>query len=119
MLTALGMNLLCKSEYKRGKAAPEPKTNTNFDTVAGRGVYTSGYWRKAVTYSAPLLYPGHKRFINFVLLVEGPGDLSDYGVGVAHKAEAVLQQPKKTGKNNKAEFHMGKGKGSWRIVPQV
>jgi hypothetical protein len=38
--------------------------------------------------------------IKFGLLVEVPGDLSDHGVGVAHKAEAVLQQLKKTGKNN-------------------
>ena len=29
--------------------------------------------------------------IKFVLLVEVPGELSDHGVGVAHKAEAVLQ----------------------------
>jgi hypothetical protein len=39
-------------------------------------------------------------------------------VGVAHKAEAVLQQPKKTGKNNQAEFHMDNGKDSWRIIPK-
>ena len=51
--------------------------------------------------------------------MEVPGDLSDHGVGVAHKAEAVLQQPKKTGKNNnKAEFHMDKGKDSWLIIPK-
>ena len=65
---------------------------TNFETVAGRGVYTSGSWRKAVTYSAPLLYLGQKWLIKFALLVEVPGDLSDHGVGVAHKAKAVLQQ---------------------------
>ncbi len=34
------------------------------------------------------------------MLVEVPGDLSDHGAGVAHKAEAVLQQLKKTGKYN-------------------
>ena len=56
--------------------------------------------------------------IKFVLLVEVPGDLSDHGVGVAHKAEAVLQQPKKTGKKNKAEFHMDNGKDSWFIIPK-
>ena len=38
--------------------------------------------------------------IKFGLLVEVPGELSDHVVGVAHKAEAVLQQLKKTGKNN-------------------
>ena len=40
---------------------------------------------------------GDRLLIKFVLLVEVPGDLSDHGVGVAHKAEAVLQQPKKAG----------------------
>ena len=49
---------------------------------------------------APLLYLGQKWLIKFGLLVEVPGDLSEHGVGVAHKAEAVLQQLKKTGKNN-------------------
>ena len=39
-LTALGGNLLCKSEIKRGKAAPEQDMKTNFETVAGGGVYT-------------------------------------------------------------------------------
>ena len=53
----LGGNLLCKSEDKKGKAAPEQKMKTKFETAAGRGVYASRYWRKAVTYSAPLLYP--------------------------------------------------------------
>ena len=56
--------------------------------------------------------------IKFVLLVEVPGDLSDNGVGVAHKAEAVLQQPKITRKTNKAEFHMDNGKGSSLIIPK-
>ena len=57
--------------------------------------------------------------IKFVLLVEAPDDLSDHGVGVAHKAEAALQQPKKTGNNNnKAEFHMDKCKDSWLIIPK-
>ena len=56
--------------------------------------------------------------IKFVLLVKVPGDLSNHDVGVAHKAEAVLQQPKKAGKKNKAEFHMDNGKDSWRIIPK-
>ena len=56
--------------------------------------------------------------MKFVLLVEVPDDISDHGVGVAHKAEAVLQQPKKTGKHNKAEVHMDKGRDSWLIVPK-
>ena len=57
--------------------------------------------------------------IKYLLLVEVPGDPSDHGVGVAHKAEAVLQQPKKARTNkNKAEFHMGNGKDSWRIIPK-
>ena len=90
---------MCKSEYKRGKAA-EQHMETDFETVVGRGVYTRGSWRKAVTYSDPLLYPGQKLLIKFVFLVEVPGDLSDHGVGVAHKAEAVLQQLKKTRNNN-------------------
>ena len=55
---------------------------------------------KVCHFFAPLLYLGHKRLTKFVLLVEVPGDLSDHGVGVAHKAEAVLQQLKKTGNNN-------------------
>ena len=58
------------------------------------------YWSRAATYSPPLLYLGQKWLIKFGLLVEVPGDLSDHGVGVAHKAEAVLQQLKKTGNNN-------------------
>ena len=37
-LTALGGNSLCKSEIKRGKAAPEQDMKANFET-AGRGVY--------------------------------------------------------------------------------
>ncbi len=53
-----------------------------------------------------------KWLTKFVLLVEVPGDLSDHGVGVAHKAEAVLQQPKTTGKNKKAEFNMDEGNDS-------
>ena len=64
-----------------------------------------------------MLYLGQKWLNKFVFLVEVPGDLSDHGVGVAHKAEAVLQQPKKTGKNNKAEFHIDKGKDSWLSIP--
>ncbi len=39
-LTALGGNFVCKSEIKRGKAAPEQDMNTNFETAAGGGVYT-------------------------------------------------------------------------------
>ena len=39
-LTALGGNFVCKSEIKRGKAAPEQDMKTNFETVVGRGVYT-------------------------------------------------------------------------------
>ena len=57
--------------------------------------------------------------IKFVLLAEVPGDLSDHGVGVAHKAEAILQQPKKAGKTNKAEFHMDNGNDSLANHPQV
>ncbi len=56
--------------------------------------------------------------IKFVLLVEIPGDIGDHGVGVAHKAEAVLQQPKKATKTNKAEFHMDNGNDSWRTIPK-
>ena len=44
--------------------------------------------------------------------------ISAITAGVAHKAEAVLQQPKKAGKNNKAEFHMDNGKDSWLIIPK-
>ena len=51
---------MCKSEDKRGKAAPEQTMNTNFETAAGKGVHTSKYWGKSVTYSALLLYPGQK-----------------------------------------------------------
>ena len=47
-LTALGGNFLCRSEIKRGKAA-EQDMKTNFETVVGRGVYTRGSWRNAVT----------------------------------------------------------------------
>ena len=39
-LTALGGNFVCKSETKRGKAAPEQYMKTNFETAVGRGVYT-------------------------------------------------------------------------------
>ena len=88
----LGRNLLCKSEDEMGKAAPEQQMNTNFETAAGKGVYTSRRWGKALSYSAPLLYPGQPLLINIVLLVEVPGDLSDHGVGVAHKVEPVLQE---------------------------
>ena len=94
-LTALGGNLLCKSEDKRGKAAPEQQIKTNFETSVGRGVYTSGRWGKSLNYSVPLLYPGQRFLFKIVLLVEVPGDLSDHGVGVAHKAAAVLQKKRK------------------------
>ena len=56
--------------------------------------------------------------IKFVFLVKAPGVLSDHGVGVAHKAEAALQQPKKTGKKRKAKFHMDEGKDSWLLIPK-
>ena len=45
-LMALGGNYLCKSEDKKGKAAQEPTMKSNFETAAGRGVYTSRFWRK-------------------------------------------------------------------------
>ena len=37
-LTALGGNLLCNSEIKRGKVAPEQDMNPTFETAVGRGV---------------------------------------------------------------------------------
>ena len=86
---------MCKSEDKRGKAAPEQQIKTNFETSSGRGVYTSGRWGKSLSYSVPLLYPGQRLLFNTVLLVEVPGDLSDHGVGVAHEAAAVLQKKKR------------------------
>ena len=46
-LTALGGNLLCRSEDNKGKAAPEQNMKTNFETVVGRGVYTRGFLEKA------------------------------------------------------------------------
>ena len=64
------------------------------------------------------MYLGQKLLIKFVLLVEVPEDISDHGVGMAHKAEAVLQQPKTARKKNKAEFHMDNGNDSWRIIPK-
>ena len=106
-MTALGGNYLCKSEEKKGKAAQAPTMKSNFSTHVGRGICTSGSWRKAATYSAPLLRPGQRHLIKFVLLVEVPGDLSDHGVGVAHKAQAIYQEPPKTGQKKKAMmFHM-------------
>ena len=39
-VNALGGNLLCTSEINRGKAATEQDMKTNFESVAGRGVYT-------------------------------------------------------------------------------
>ena len=57
------------------------------------------------------MYPGQRFLIKLVLLVEVPGDLSDRGVGVAHKAEAVLQN---TGRMK--EFQMDEGKLSWLII---
>jgi hypothetical protein len=92
---------------------------SNFETVVGRAVYTSGYWRNVVSYSAPLLYPGQRGLIKFVLLVEVPGDLSDHGVGVAHKAQAVYQEPPKTGNQKKAMmFHMDEGQDSGLSIPK-
>ena len=92
---------MCKSEDKRGKAAPEQQIKTNFETSAGRGVYTSGRWGKSLNYSVPLMYPGQKLLFKIVLLVEVPRDLSDHGVGVAHKAVVVLHQKiKKTRRYN-------------------
>ena len=102
-----------KSADKRGKAAPEQQINTNFETSSGRGVYTSGRWGKSLSYSVPLLYPGWRFLFKLVLLVEVPGDLSDHGVGVAHKAEAVLQN-----KGNNKEFQIDEGKDSWLIKPK-
>ena len=91
-LTALGGNLLCNSEDKRVNVAPEQQIKTNCETSVGRGGYTSGRWGKSLSYSVPLMYPGQKLLFKIVLLVEVPGDLSDHGVGVAHKAAAVLQK---------------------------
>jgi hypothetical protein len=87
---------LCKSEDKRGTAAPEQRMKTKFETAAGKGVYTSRRLGKYLNYSVPLLYPGQRFLFKIVLLVEVPGDLSDHGVGVAHKAAAVLQKKKET-----------------------
>ena len=83
---------MCKSEDKRGKAAPEQQIKTNFETFVGRGVYTSGRLGKSLHYSVPLLYPGQRFLFKIVLLVEVPGELSDHGVRVAHKVVAVLQK---------------------------
>ena len=71
---------------------------TNFEAAAGEGVYPSRRWGKAVSYSVPLLYPGQRFLFEIVLLVEVPRDLSDHGVGVAHKAAAVLQKKMKKNK---------------------
>ena len=56
--------------------------------------------------------------IKCVWLVDVPSDINNHGVGVAPKAEAVLQQEKRTRKNNKAAFHMNEGRGSWLIIPK-
>ena len=52
--------------------------------------------------------------IKFVLLVEIPRDLSDHGVGVAHKAAAV------TGKKQKkaSTFKMYEVEDSWLMIPK-
>ena len=68
-----------------------------------------------MSYSVPLLYPGQRLLFKIVLLVEVPGDLSDHGVGVAHKAAAVLQKKKD---NNKIQLHMDKGSDYWLIIPK-
>ena len=57
-LTALGGNLLCKSENKRGKAAPEQQINTNIETSVGRGVYTSGRWGEVFELLRSTVVPG-------------------------------------------------------------
>ena len=111
-LTALGGNFLARSESKKGKAAQENQIKSNFETACGRGVYTSGCWSKAVGYSAPLLYSDQNHLIKFLLLVEVPGDLSEHGVGITHRARAVCQTTKK----RKAEFHMDKIRDSWLII---
>ena len=51
--------------------------------------------------------------------MEVPSDLSGHGVGVAHKAKAILHQPKKT-KEGEAEGQVphDKGKDSWLIIPK-
>ena len=89
---------------------------TNFETASGRGVYTSVRWGKSLSYSVPLLYPGQSFLFKIVLLVEVPGDLSDHGVGVAHKAAAVLQKKKR--KTKKMELPMDEGSDSWLIIPK-
>ena len=80
---------MCKSEDKKGKAAQEQRMKSNFNTAAGKGVYATRIGRKALSYSVPLR-SGQKHLIKFVLLVEIPGDLSDHGVGVAHKGAGNL-----------------------------
>jgi hypothetical protein len=55
--------------------------------------------------------------IKIVLLVEVPGDLSDHGVGVAHKAAAVLQTTKK--KKKAVQFQMDDVWDSWLIIPKL
>jgi hypothetical protein len=53
------------------------------------------------------------------LLVAVPRDLSDHGVGVAHKAQAIYQEPSKSGKKKKAMmFHMDEGKEVGLIIPK-
>ena len=88
--------------------------NHQFETAAGRGVYTSGSWPKALSYSAPMLVGNF--LIKIVLLVEVPGDLSDHGVGVAHKAAAVLQTTKK---KKAVQFQMDDVWDSWLIIPKL
>ena len=68
----LWRELVVQERNQEGQGGAEQDVKTNFETVAGRGVYTSGRWGNAVSYSVPLLYPGQDLLNKIVLLVEVP-----------------------------------------------
>ena len=88
----LGRGLIVQERRQEGQGGAGATNKDQLRDICWQCVYTSGRWGKSLNYSVPLLYPGQRYLFKIVLFVEVPRDLSDHGVGVAHKAAAVLQK---------------------------
>ena len=112
VLSAVGQNFLSKSEAHKydPKWRPdftnkermewnkkqEDANKERYETAgAGRGVYTTQDFKKAVQYAVPLLL--NKHWVKMVLLLAIPGDLADQGVAVNFKTTKQQMQTKQTG----------------------
>ena len=95
-LTALGGNLLCKGERQEGQGGARAKHEDQLRDCCWQGSLHVRVLGKGCKLLRSIVVPGSGFLDKIVLLVAVLGDLSDHGVGVAHKAAAVLR---KTGQN--------------------